>query len=329
MLLGAENPGTIRGIWLDGIILDEFAEMHPEVWGQVIRPALADRGGWGIFIGTPKGTNHFYEMYNRAKEDPDWFAAIYKSSETNIIPQSELDAAAREMSVEEYDQEFECSFSAALVGAFLGKEMVAAEREGRVTKVKHDKSLPVHTSWDLGIDDTTAIWFYQEVGREYHAIDYLEQSGVGFDYYIKELNKRDYNYGDHYLPHDVAVRELGSGAESRINTLRGLGMRNIRVGIKHAGASFMDSLHNMRLAIDKMWFDAEKCKKGIDSLKNYERKWDAKNKVFQQRENHNWASHGAHAFREFADQHRSGARRPRVGDLPRRSQSKYNIFGGK
>lgn len=327
MLLGAEQPGSLRGIYLDGAILDEFAEMHPEVWGQVIRPALADRAGWAIFIGTPKGTNHFYEMYMYAKEEPEWVCAVYKASETDILPESELEAARREMSEEEYDQEFECSFSAALVGAFFGKEMAKAEEEGRICRVPYEKKSPVYTAWDLGVDDTTAIWCLQEIGKEYRAIDYIEESGQGLEYFVGELNKRGYIFDSHYFPHDIRVRELGLGGESREKMLRDLGLRNIRVGVKHTANKFLDDIHNMRMAINKMWFDQTKCKRGIDSLKNYERKWDTKNKIFQQRPLHNWASHGADAFREFADQHRESSNRPDFKNLPRQTDRKYSVFG--
>jgi hypothetical protein len=180
-LLGAENPGSIRGIYLDGCVVDEYAECDPIVWTQVLRPALSDRKGWAIFIGTPKGQNHFYDIYEVAATgaNKDWYAAIYKASDTNIIDADELEAAALTMSDEEYEQEFECSFTAALIGAYYGKQIAKAEEDGRIGRVACERSVPVDTFWDLGIGDTTAVWFLQQVGREYHLIDYLEQGGVG------------------------------------------------------------------------------------------------------------------------------------------------------
>lgn len=328
MLLGAENPGNLRGIYLDGVTMDEYAEMHPDVWIQVIRPALSDRLGWAIFIGTPKARNHFYDVYEYAGSDPEnWFRAIFKASETGVVNEAELAAARREMSEEMYLQEFECSFTAALTGAYFGKEMVLAEQEGRIRTVPHEKSLPVFTAWDLGIGDQTAIWFIQEVGKEYHAIDYFEVSGMGLPEIIAGINKRPYNYGDHYFPHDIAVRELGNNGQSREKTLRDLGVRNIRVGKKHTGSMFMDSIHLVRMMIAKTWFDRTKCEKGIKALQNYSRKWDDKLKVYQERPTHDWASHGADAFREFADQHRGGSFKVDTRNLPRQAQSTYNIFG--
>lgn len=298
ILLGAENPGSVRGIYLDGVIFDEYAEMNPEIWSSVVRPALSDREGWAIFIGTPKGSNHFYEIYKTAQATEGWFAQIYKASETNIIPKAELDAARATMSDNEYDQEFECSFSAALVGAYYGKEMEKAEQEGRITNVPYDPALPVFTYWDLGMDDTTVIWFGQNLGgREIRWIDYHEESGQGLDYYAKIIKDKGYVYEEHVLPHDGSVRELGTG-KSRLETLQLLlrGTR-VRVAPRHNVA---DGINGVRLILAKSWFDKEKCAKGVDSLKNYQRVWDAKNKIFQQRPKHDWASHGSDAFRTGA-----------------------------
>jgi phage terminase large subunit len=322
ILLGAENPGSIRGIYLNGVILDEFAEMNPEIWTQVIRPALSDYKGWGIFIGTPKGQNHFYEIYQSAKANPDWYTALFKASETGIIDQGELDAAKATMAENEYEQEFECSFSAALVGAFYGREMEKAEKEDRIGGVPYDRILPVVTGWDLGIDDTTVIWFAQVRHREVRLIDYIEEGGQGLDYYVKEITKRGYNYSYHILPHDVNVRELTTG-KSRLESLRSMGLKNVRVADK---LSLEDGINAARLLIGKSYFDAERCKRGIEALKSYERKWDAKNKIMQQRPLHNWASHGADAFRSLA----VGLREDTANDdvrrkYPRTSNIDYSV----
>lgn len=316
VLLGAENPGSIRGIYLDGVVFDEYAEMNPEVWSSVVRPAISDREGWVLFIGTPKGANHFYEIYKFALASDEWFSAIYKASETNIIPNEELVSARTAMSENEYEQEFECSFSAALVGAYYGKEMEKAEKEGRITNIPYDPILPVHTFWDLGMDDTTVIWFAQNLGgREVRWIDYHEESGMGLDHYARILKEKGYAYEEHVLPHDGAVRELGTG-KSRLEVLQALcrGVR-VRVAAKHKPA---DGIQASRLILAKSWFDKTKCLNGIESLKNYERVWDSKNKIFQQNPKHNWASHGADGFRvgamalrENRDPNKSGRRENR------------------
>ena len=304
MLLGAENPDSIRGIYLDGVVFDEYADQDPGVWTKVVRPALSDRKGWAIFISTPKGQNHLYDMLQYAQngnpaenlpKPDDWYVRIFKASETGIIDRTELDAAKALMTESEYNQEFECSFTAALVGAYYGKEMEKAEKDGRITNVNYDPALPVTTYWDLGIDDTMSVWFVQNyMDREIRIIDYEEQTGLGFPSWAKILQDRGYVYDTHVLPHDGAVRELGTGV-SRMETLQKL-QRGIKVRVAKR-MDIADGINAVRLLLSKCWFDRVKCDKGLKALKNYERAWDAKNKVFQNKPKHNWASHGADAFR--------------------------------
>lgn len=322
MLLGADNPGSIRGIYLDGAILDEFAEMDPLIWSQVIRPALSDRIGWASFIGTPKGQNHFWDIYQSALANPQWFTQVFRASETGVVDPGELEEAKKAMAPEEFDQEFECSFTAALIGAYFGKEMELAEKEGRIGNVPYDKAAPVDTFWDLGIGDTTAIWFVQQVGREYHAIDYVEDSGRDLAHYVAELRRRPYIYREHVLPHDAAARELGTG-KTRQETLRAHGLERT---IIQARQSLEDGIHAARMMIPKVWFDREKCQRGISALKNYERKWDAKNKIFSTKPLHNWASHGSDAFRVCALGSRDNSVRSNSLRLPRQALSSYDVL---
>lgn len=326
LLLGAENPDSLRGIYLDGVVLDEYAEQSPVIWSQVVRPALMDRKGWAVFIGTPKGQNQFYDLLQFAQngkpeanipKDPEWGWAVFKASETNIIPRDELDAAKALMSPEEYEQEMECSFSAALVGAYYGKEMEKAETAGRITHIDYDTALPVTTYWDLGMDDAMSVWFVQNLaGRELRIIDYEEHSGMGLPAWSKLLQEKGYVYDTHVLPHDGAVRELGTGV-SRLETLQKL-QRGIKVRVAKK-MDVADGINAVRLLLSKCWFNRLKCEKGIKALKNYEKAWDAKNKVFQNRPKHNWASHGADAFRTMAtsleeSQYERDARNKRPGN---------------
>jgi hypothetical protein len=322
MLLGAENPGGIRGIYLDGVVLDEFAEMDPTAWTQVIRPALSDRLGWAIFIGTPKGQNHFWDIYTKAKQRPDWYVRIYRASETKVIPDSELEAAKREMTEEEYEQEFECSFTATLVGSYYGKLLEKADKEGRITRVPYDPIAPVDTYWDLGIGDTTAIWFVQVIGSEYRLIDYFEEPGQGLDFFVKALYKKPYIYREHTLPHDAKARELGTG-KSREETLRALGLRKLYILPRW---SVDDGIHAVRMTLPKCWFDEVKCKKGLEALRHYQRRWDGKNKTFLQKPKHDWASHGSDAFRYMAMGMKPESSRPENKDLPRHCLEEYDYF---
>jgi hypothetical protein len=294
-LFGADNYDALRGIYLDGVVLDEYAQMPPKAWSEVIRPALADREGWAIFIGTPKGRNAFCELYEEAKRDESWFGALYRASETNIIAASELAKARAQMTEEEYEQEFECSFQAALVGAYYGGLMQQADREGRVCGVAWEPKARVDTAWDLGIGDSTAIWFCQQVGREVRIVDYYEASGVGIDHYAKVLGQKSYLYGEHILPHDAGNNQLATG-KSLLDTLRALGIR----GRVLQRGDLEDGINAARLLIPKCWFDAVKCARGIEALRQYRREWDEKGQVFKPRPLHDWTSHAADAFRYLA-----------------------------
>lgn len=324
LLLGAENPDSLRGIYIDGCVLDEFGVCDPSVWGEVIRPALADREGWAIFIGTPKGQNHFYNLYNKARTiKKDWFVALHRASETGVIPDAELEAAKSEMNEEEYEQEFECSWTAANVGAYYQKAIAKLEKGNRITKVKYDPKVVVDTAWDLGIGDTTAIWFCQTIGTEHRLIDYIEMSGQGLDWFVKELKKKDYIYGEHYLPHDARARELGTG-KSREETLRTLGLKKMYI-LPRWGVD--DGIHAVRAFLPQCWFDEDNCRRGLESLKAYEKKWDGKNQIFMAKPKHNWASHGADAFRYLAQGIRPETSRKEYGELPRECVMEYDYFG--
>lgn len=290
-LYGADNYDRLRGGYLDGVILDEYADMDPRAWSEVIRPMLADRRGWAVFIGTPKGRNGFWEVWDRAGSEPDWFRVMLKASETGLLPQSELDDARRVMTPEQYEQEFECSFQAAIQGAYFGREMQAAETDNRIARVPWEPKLQVHTAWDLGIGDSTAIWFVQVTGNEIRWIDYIESSGVGLDWYVKQLREKPYSYDSHLLPHDAEVRELGSG-QSRVETLQSLGLNNVRV---IPAQRKEDQINALRLVLPRSWFDAERCKRGIEALRQYRAEWDEKRKAFRERPLHDWTSHPADA----------------------------------
>lgn len=319
MLLGAENPASLRGIYLDGVIMDEFAEMDPTIWSQVVRPALADRLGWAIFIGTPKGMNHFHEVFQHGQKAEGWTAHIFKASQTQILPQSELKDAKAIMTEEEYNQEFECSFQAALVGAYFGKQMDEAERDGRITEVAYDPAIRVDTWWDLGVADATAIWFTQTFSGMHRVIDYYEASGQDLAHYVKVLEDKDYIYGDCTIPHDGAARSLETG-RTRQEVLRSLGVNAIVQRLHRK----QDQINAARMIIPKCIFDAKKCEKGLNALRNYQRKWDSINKIFSETPLHNWSSHGADAFQVFSMGVREDHNRFR--DLPKKAITDYNVF---
>lgn len=304
-LYGAENYDRMRGIYLDGAIMDEYGDMDPRVWPEVIRPALSDRQGGATFIGTPKGRNGFYELgygnpetsWLGAVNDPDWFTMTLKASETAIIPQAELDDARKIMTPEQYEQEYECSFDAAIVGSYYGRELAELERQGRIRSAPWEPSLPVYTAWDLGLDDATAIWFVQAAGSEVRVIDYYETNNTALSDIARELlNGRRYTYAEHILPHDAEIRELMT-AKSRKESLEALGLRPITIATRQ---SVEEGINAARQMLPKCVFDAEKCRRGLEGLKQYRREWDEKRKTFKTTPLHDWSSHGADAFRYLA-----------------------------
>ena len=298
-IYGADNPDRLRGLYFDGVVMDEFGDMDPTVWSQVIRPLLTDRKGWAAFIGTPKGKNTFHKLWVDAEDKEDWRRLELKASQTRLIDQKELADARRDMSDDEYAQEYECSFEAAVRGSFYGREINQAEEGGRITTVPHDPRLVTHTAWDLGIADSTVIWFIQVHGRETRVIDVLKGEGVGLDWYAKRLQERDYLWGNHYLPHDAEVRELGTG-NSRVETLASLG---IRVTIC-PNIPIEDGIQATRMLLATTWFDKAKCKDGIEALRMYRREYDEKRQELKIRPLHDWTSHYADALRYFAVGHK-------------------------
>lgn len=294
-LLGAENPDSLRGIYLDGCIMDEVADMPENIFAEILRPALSDRKGWCIFIGTPRGHNIFYDYYEKAMGADDWYTILYKASETGILDDEELDAAKVMMSEDQYLQEFECSWVANVPGSIYGKEMHKALEEERITKVPYDPAHRVNTYWDLGVGDSTAIWFTQEIGRAIHVIDYYENRNEGLPHYIKYLASLDYIYDRHYAPHDIEVRELGTG-KSRRETAYDLGL-NFMVVPK---LPLEDGIHAAQIILQRCYFDSASCKDGLEALRQYHRAYDEKKRSFRPSPVHDWSSHAADAFRYLA-----------------------------
>jgi hypothetical protein len=249
-----------------------------------------------VFIGTPRGRNAFFELWRRSQTEEGWFSMMLKASQSGLIPDSELQLARRDLTEEQYAQEFECSFDAAVVGAYYGKLMARAEAERRVAGVPYDPSAPVWTAWDLGIRDATAIWFAQVIGREIRIIDYYEASGVDLGHYVREINARPYAYAGHIVPHDAQAKELGTG-KSRLEVMESLGLRPITLAPLHR---VEDGINAVRMFLPKCWFDARKCARGIDALKLYRAEYDDKLQALRPHPVHDWTSHAADSFRYLA-----------------------------
>ena len=290
-LFGADNADSLRGLFFDGIIADEYGDWKPSVWGYVIRPALADRGGWAIIIGTPKGRNQFFDVYQRAQVDDTWLALTIKASESGLLPEAELAALKHELTEDAWRQEMECDFDAALPGAFFGKELWLAEQQGRIKADLYDPALKVHAALDLGFTDDTAIWWFQG-GKELRLIDCYSNHGMPIAHYNDVLHARDYKYGEWlYLPHDARAKSLQTG-RSIEEQFRALGWKP-RITPE---LGLIDGIQAARLTLADCYIDT-KCADGIDALKQYQREYDEDKKCFRDKPRHDWTSHYADAFR--------------------------------
>jgi len=292
-IFGSDNPDALRGLGFDGVVMDEFALMSPRVWTEVVRPAVSDKLGYVIFIGTPMGHNQFWDVYDLAKRrGGDWYAQLYRASETEIISFEELEEAKLTMPSDQYEQEFECSFQAAVSGAYYGKQIQKAERENRICSIDIDSNVDIETWWDLGIGDSTSIWFAQRIGEEIRLIDYYETNGESLAHYAGVLRDKGYNYSRHIAPHDITTRELGTG-KSRLEVAYELGLDFEvcpRLEVDHG-------IEAVRNTLDRCWFDINRCKYGIDCLRQYRKQFDDKMQTFKNKPLHDWASHGSDAFR--------------------------------
>ena len=294
-LYGADNPDSLRGVGLWGVVFDEYSQQPSNIFSEIIRPALADHSGYAIWIGTPKGKNDFWQLYNKAKEDEAWLAMFQTVEDTKELPEEELEDARGGMSEDEYDQEFMCSFEASIKGAYFAKQLSKAREDGRITKVPYDEELPVHTWWDLGIGDATAILFMQEFGKEWRLIDSYENSGEGLSHYAKVLKEKDYYYGTHYAPHDIEVRELGTG-KSRKEIAESLGI-SFEVAPK---LSIEDGINAVRMKFNQLWIDEEKNERFLHCISLYRKEWDDKRGEFKNKPLHDFTSHFADALRYWA-----------------------------
>ena len=306
-LFGGDNADAMRGLGFDGVFLDEYSDFRPSVWGSVIRPALSDRQGWCVFASTPKGKNQFWDIYSTAKRIPnEWFCLNLPASVSKLLPDGELSAAKAQLSPDQYEQEYECSFEAAILGAYYGVEMREATEQGRVTRVAYDNNVPVHTAWDLGYRDDTAVWFYQVIRDEVHLIDFYSVSGANIDEIAENILSKPYNFGKHHLPHDARAKTLAAAGKSVIEQLA------VHFGINSLAIvpdlSVQDGIQAVRKMLPQCWFDADKCSEGIEALRQYQREYDEDKKAFRQTPRHDWTSHPADSARMLAIAWRSEPR---------------------
>jgi phage terminase large subunit len=305
-IVGTDNFNSIMGTPPYGCVFSEYSLQDPRVW-DYIRPILRENGGWAIFIYTPRGKNHGYHLYKMAQHSDDWFVDLktvkqtFREDGSFVIDREDIEKDRAEgMADELIQQEYYCSFEGYTHGAYYSKQLMQAKEDRRITNVPHVTGHEVYTAWDLGIDDSTTLWFFQQINQQIRFIDYYENSGEGLVHYAKIMKDKPYVYGDHYFPHDVEVRELGTG-RSRTEVLKALNISPIII-IQRARDinAVLNGIESGRNIMSQCWFDEDKCQRGLLALENYHAEYDEEKKKLENRPAHDWSSHGADAFRTFA-----------------------------
>jgi phage terminase large subunit len=297
-MVGSDNFDSLVSAGPAGIVFSEWSLSNPRAWG-VLSPMLEENGGWALFIYTARGRNHGYTTMELAKNSPHWFAEVLQATETEVFNPEQLQRIRSEYITMDsqngealFNQEYLCSFEAAVFGAYWGKEMAQAEITGRICEVPYDEEQLVWTAWDIGVDDSTAIWFYQAYLGGINVIDYYEASGAGVEHYAEVLEAKGYAYANALVPHDARVKEWGSG-RTRLEQMVKLKLKPFVV----PSHKLMDGISAARLTLPVARFDKEKCALGLACLRDYRAEYDHEKKVLKTAPLHNWASHGADAWR--------------------------------
>ena len=294
-LYGSDNQDRLRGIFHDGVILDEYGDCRPSLWGEIILPALLDRDGWAVFIGTPKGTNHFYHTYERSKVNPAWYSYIMPADQSGVLSEQQLEMAKQEYvgREAEWEQEMLCSFTAAVRGTYYADLIHALEVKGQIKHQElYDPNQPVNVAADIGYSDSTAFWFWQARPDGLAIIDYYENQGKELSHYFEILESKDYEYEYIFLPHDARAKTLQTGRSTIEQFLEGGWPCRIapRLSVQHG-------IDAVRAVLPRCYFDSEKCYTGIENLRAYKRQYDEIKQVYSDKPLHDFASDGADAFR--------------------------------
>lgn len=293
-LVGSDNVDSLMGTNPQGIIFSEYALQDPTAY-QFLRPILLANDGFAMFVSTPRGKNHLWELYNIAINNPEnWFCSKLSVEQTNHVSIHEIHKEIAEglISQDLAYQEYYCSFDMGVEGSYYAKYLDRMRVKGQIGMVPWESSFKVHTAWDLGVADSTCIIWFQIIGQTVRIIDCYEKNKEGLEHYIKIIEAKPYSYGKHFAPHDIKVQEFGSGI-TRIEKAR-------QLGIKFSVAddiSIVDGIEAVRSAFSKIWIDEKNCSSLIKALENYRQEFDVKKKVYKSHPLHNWASHFADCMR--------------------------------
>jgi hypothetical protein len=307
-VVGSDNYNSLVGSPPAGVIFSEWPLGDPGAWGY-LRPILAENGGWALFVYTPRGNNHGKTTYELAKKSNEWFNQLLTAEQTGVFSPEQLETERAEyiaqygmdLGTAMYNQEYLCSFDSPVPGAIFATEIEAIRTSGRLKAGLYDPALPVSTAWDLGMDDSTAIWFIQQGPDAPRAVDYYESSGVGLEHYSDELEKRSkekgYKYATHIGPHDIEVRELTSGKSRRDTAWEEYGLS---FDTADRPKTKPDAIELTRSLLKRLWIDPDACERGLACLSSYRREYSEKNQAFSNNPLHDWASHGADALQTYA-----------------------------
>lgn len=294
-IYGADNPDSLRGLYFDGMVIDEYGDCRPSLWGDVLLPTLLDRRGWAVFIGTMRGKNHFFQTLERARETGSWYHKVLKASESGLISGEDLAEARAEMSEAQYAQEMECDPNAAVQGTYYANILAKMEGDGRIGDYGYNPDEMVFVSADLGYTDSTAFWFWQLDSEGPVLIDYEEADSESLEFYFDMLKNKPYDYAEVYLPHDAKAKSLQTG-RSTVEQFLGQGF-NCQVVPKLAVQHGIDA---GRLMLPQCRINKESCYAGVEALRAYRRSFNEKTQQYSNNPHHDWSSNGSDAFRYFA-----------------------------
>jgi hypothetical protein len=304
-VIGSDNYNSLVGSPPAGVVFSEWALANPSARAY-LRPIFAENNGWQMYITTPRGKNHAFKTYESGRKDPNTFAQKLSAYDTGSISierleiekQAYIDDYGFDQGTSLFEQEYLCSFDAALMGAFYGREMREAEEQGRIKLVPYDTDYPVHTAWDLGFSDDTSIWFFQVIAGEIRILCYYGGSGLAMEDYVDVVKAKPYKYGLFWLPHDARAKTLASGGKSiQEMAWKAFGVPNVRIV---PSLSVQDGIQAVRAMLRNCYFDEIQTESGVDGLKQYQREWDDDKKMFREKPRHDWASNPADAFRMLA-----------------------------
>lgn len=303
-VIGSDRYDATVGAGVAGITYSEWALANPSAWAYH-RPMLAENNGWGIFITTPRGHNHAKSMFDHATSAKEWFCELLTAIDTGALSSDELESALAEyqalygedVGTAQFQQEYLCSWNAAILGAFYALEMAQVRSEERILPIEAINA-PVHRAWDLGVADDTSIWWFQAVGGQIFLLDHYSASGVGVEHYAGVIEQRQATYGwkdgHDYVPHDAKIKEWGSG-RTRVETMVSMGLHPMLVPL----STIADGINAVRRMLPLCVFHP-RCEEGVNALEQYRREWDDDKKAFRATAVHDWTSHPSDAFRYLA-----------------------------